>query len=100
MSSNPLGNPNARTPKRTRPHNMVIRYSDEERAAWDADALFLGFRGFGSQYYRFILNARAGGRMLLLDPSTEHFFEVIGRTFGEAAGEVVAKMQRAFLEGR
>lgn len=95
-----LGANRARTPAVRRTREMKLKYSDEERERWEADAVFLGFPQFGNQYIRYILNARARGHLMLLDPASHTFFKTLAEMFGGTVGNILARTQRAFLEGR
>ncbi len=87
-------------PGKKRPPRLIFEYDPEERVYWDRDAISLGFPRAGAAYIRWLMTMRAKGKLMLLDPATMDFAEIIGKTLGNAAGEVIARMERDYLEGR
>lgn len=79
---------------------FVLLIDQEDRERWDEDARLLGFPGFGTQYLRWLLNGRHDGRLLILDPATQRFGEMIGSVLGQSAGETLARVQLMYLQGR
>lgn len=79
---------------------IVFAHRPEEKARWDEDARLMGFNHCGAAYIRWLLDGRVTGRVLILDPATATFGAMIGRVFGEAAGSIIAKVERMYLEGK
>ena len=93
-------------PRKSRPDSpegrtwrFVFEYTQREREAWTADAQLLGFGHFGSAYLRWLLNGRSNGHLLINDPATRKFGEMIGAILGATAGEIMAKYERMYLDG-
>ena len=82
-----------------RPKVFQLAYNEEERERWNEDARFLGFTHCGAAYIRFILNARADGHLILNDAAFGRLARTFGEVFGTYAGEIIARVERMFLEG-
>jgi hypothetical protein len=79
---------------------LRFEYDPAEREEWNRDARELGFKQCGTVYIRWLLEMRRQGRLMLLDPATMTFAQMIGKTLGSTAGEVIARMERMYLEGK
>ncbi len=85
-----------RGPRKAR---FAFEYSPEERERWEADALAFGFPRFGHAYVHWLLNRRAAGQLMFVDPATESLARIAGKFLGEVAGEIISRAERAYLDG-
>ena len=82
-----------------RPKKIEVWYNEQEREAWDEDAHLLGFATCGGPYIRHLLELRAKRRLMILDPTAMEVWQMVGKFMGAEAGEILARVQRAYLEG-
>ncbi len=103
MSTPPEGRPASkwhRVPKPPGSRRIELWLTPEEQERYNVDAVRFGFPHVGVPYLRQMLLWRYNGMLLILDPATQAFGQMIGAVLGEAAGEVLARVERAYLEGK